>query len=49
MSLIISIKEARKILGRSYLSVPDQEIEKLINHLEGILEVYFLTVPNNDK
>jgi uncharacterized protein YjgD (DUF1641 family) len=34
--LIISIKEARKILGKSYEHMSDEEVESLIENLDAI-------------
>lgn len=42
---IISIKEARKILGKSYDKYPDEAIERLISNLDGIIEAYIISVP----
>ena len=36
MALIISVKEARKILGESYEHMSDEEIERLIIDLDAI-------------
>lgn len=36
MDLIISIKEAKKLLGKSSYEMTDDEVEKLITVLDGI-------------
>jgi uncharacterized protein YjgD (DUF1641 family) len=43
--LIISVKEARKILGKSYDKYPDTYIERLIKNLDSIIESYIKSVP----
>lgn len=42
---IITVKEARKILGKSYRNVPDEYIERLIKNLDGIATTYIKSVP----
>jgi hypothetical protein len=43
--LIITVKEARKILGKSYDKFPDDYIERLIKNLDGVAEAYIKSVP----
>jgi Ca2+-binding EF-hand superfamily protein len=43
---IISVKEARKILGKEAKSMSDEEIEKVINDLDAIAKHYFEGVRN---
>jgi len=42
---IISVKEARKILGRDYDKFNDEYIELMIKTLDSIAEAYIKTVP----
>ncbi len=39
--LIISVKEARKLLGKDASKMTDQEVEKLIIDLDEIARLYF--------
>jgi hypothetical protein len=43
--LIMSVAEARKILGKGYAKFPDSYIEQLIKNLDSIAEAYIKTVP----
>lgn len=45
--LIISVKEARKFLGIKSKNYSDEEIEKLIQDLDGIALEYLKLVPND--
>jgi len=45
--LIITIKEARKILGTKYDHYSDDYVEELIKTFDGIAEYYFKTVPSS--
>ena len=45
MQLIISIKAARKILGKKYKAYSDTEIERLIQDLDSIAGMYIKSVP----
>lgn len=42
---IISVKEARKKLGKSYKEYDDQYIKLLIKTLDAIMESYIKSVP----
>lgn len=42
---IITIKEARKILGPNYDKYPDELIQRLIKELDSLIEAYIKTVP----
>ena len=44
-NLIISVKEARKILGKKYDIHSDETIERIIQRLDGIAECFIKTVP----
>jgi hypothetical protein len=44
-SLIISIKEAREILGKKYDKYPDEYIQQLIQNLDAIAETFIRTIP----
>jgi hypothetical protein len=44
-TLIISIKEARKLLGKSYKRHSDDEILRLIKNLDAIAKEYIQSVP----
>ena len=43
--LIISIKEARKILGKSYVGHSDDDVLRLIKQLDAIAKEHIQTVP----
>jgi len=43
--LIISIKEARKILGKEAENLSDDQIEDLIINLQSIAKLYIQSVP----
>jgi hypothetical protein len=43
--LILSVKEARKILGPTYDKYSDEYIEQLIINFDGIIEAFIKTVP----
>lgn len=43
--MIITTKEARKILGKTYDKFPDDYIEKLIKNFDGIAKAYIKSVP----
>jgi len=43
--LIISIKEARKILGKKYAKYSDEQITRMIKQLDSIAEAYIKSVP----
>lgn len=43
--MIITIKEARKILGRSYAKRSDEDIAWLINSLDTIAQEFIKSVP----
>jgi hypothetical protein len=45
VSLIISVKEARKILGKKYAKHTDEQIEQIIRNLDGIAEAFIKSVP----
>lgn len=45
--LIISVFDARKILGKSYESYSDEYIEQLIRKFDNIATSFIKTVPNN--
>lgn len=42
---IISVKEARKLLGKAYDKCPDEAIERLVINLDSIVEAYIKSVP----
>ncbi|MGZ6005364.1 MAG: hypothetical protein ACXWLH_04405 [Candidatus Saccharimonadales bacterium] len=42
---IITVSEARKILGKTYDKYPDEYIEQLIQQLDGIAEAFIKSVP----
>lgn len=44
-SLIISVKAARKLLGKEYDKYSDAYIEQLIKGLDGIVEAFIKSVP----
>ncbi len=43
--LIISVKEARRILGKTYEKYSDEYIARLIKDLDGIAEAYIKSFP----
>lgn len=43
--LLVSVSEARKILGKSYDKYSDDYIEQLIRNLDSIAEAYIKSVP----
>jgi hypothetical protein len=43
--LILSVSEARKILGKSYDKYSDENIEELIRNLDGVAEAFIKSVP----
>lgn len=47
--LIISVGEARKLLGKRYALRSDAYIERLIKELDEIATAYILMVLKNDK
>ena len=44
-NLIISTKEARKILGKEYAKYSDEQITRMIKQLDSIAEAYIKSVP----
>lgn len=46
---IIAVKEARKILGKSYENLTDEQVAALIRQLDGIVEAYIKSVPKESK
>lgn len=42
---IISVKEARKILGQEHKNLTDEQLEKLIVELSAIAKLYIRSVP----
>jgi hypothetical protein len=44
---IITVKEARKILGKRYVKYSDDYIESLIKNLDGIAEAYIKMFPKH--
>ncbi len=47
-NLIITVKEARKILGKTYDKYSDEYIERLILSLDSIAESYIKSIPKYD-
>jgi len=41
----ISIKEARKILGKSALNLTDEQVYRRVKQFEAIVEAYIISVP----
>lgn len=39
MKLIISVKEARKILGKDYTDLPDEKIAEMVDQLHDFAKV----------
>lgn len=44
-ALVVSVKEARKILGREHKNLTDEQLEKLIVELSAIAKLYIRSVP----
>jgi hypothetical protein len=44
-SLIITVKEARKILGKTYAKYSDEQITRMIKQLDSIAEAHIKSVP----
>lgn len=44
---IISVKEARKVLGKSYDKHPDNYIKSLVEGLDAIAETFVNSVPKH--
>lgn len=44
-NLIISIKEARKLLGKDAKGMSDDDVEELIQNLQSIAKIYIEEVP----
>jgi len=44
-NLIISIKEARKLLGKDAQGMSDDDVEELIQNLQSISKIYIEEVP----
>lgn len=44
-SLIITVKEARKILGKPYAKHSDEQIARMIKQLDSIAETHIKSVP----
>lgn len=42
---VISVKEARKILGKAYLCYSDEQITQLIEQLDSIVVAHISAVP----
>jgi len=43
--LIISVSEARKLLGKRYKKYSDEYIEQLIKSFDALIETYYKSVP----
>lgn len=44
-NLIISVKEARKLLGTAYSTYSDEQIAQIIKQLDSVARAYIKSVP----